>query len=258
MALISIPTPTYEAAPWYIQFAKDFFSMMPAGIGITVIVLAALGYLLRDKLKELAEHLLDMIIGRLRGTSKQPISASELARKGKKKVILDQAAERARLDFRCEHISVYGCQNGVYLRSGEGIDKFLMLSEQARPGIQRHMDEGEQLLLASDVPYLTQALETQPYQLLWAGRCDDWKINKMMGERGYTSSIAAYISRPSKPGSPQKDVIGMYVLSWTDCEVYRADQASTLPASHDGPTRLIDDEMSELLLSYASEFSWLV
>jgi hypothetical protein len=248
----------YEPAPWYVQFVKDFLAMMPAGIAFFLICVFLLGYLLRDKWKELAESLYDGITARLRHSSKQPVSASELARKGKKKVLRDQAAERARLAFKCEHISVYGCQNGVYLRSGDGIDKFLLLSEAAKPGLPRHEDSGEVMLMADDIPYLTQALEGQPFLLLWANRCDDWKINKLMSERGYSSSIAVYISRPMKAGVREQGVIGMFVLSWTDCEVYRQDQSTTLPQSHNGPVRLIDAALEELIQEYKHEFSYLV
>lgn len=252
------PAPTYEPAPWYVLFARDFFSMMPAGIAFFLIVLSALIWLLKDKLRELLASGVDFIVDRLKGSSKQPVSAAELARKGKKKVLRDQAAERARLAFKCEHISVYGCQNGVYLRSGDGIDKFLLLSEAAKPGLPRHEDSGEVMLMADDIPYLTQALEGQSFLLLWANRCDDWKINKLMNDRGYTSSIAVYISRPMKAGAREQGVIGMFVLSWTDCEVYRQDQSGSLPQAHNGPFRLIDAELEELIQEYKHEFSYLV
>jgi len=61
-----------------------------------------------------------------------------------------------------------------------------------------------------------------------------------------------------KAGAREQGVIGMFVLSWTDTEVYRQDQASSLPQAHHGPVRLIDGEMEELIQEYKHEFSYLV
>jgi hypothetical protein len=250
VTLLSTAT-AYEPAPWYVAWLER----LPFPVVFVVALVAVLCWLLRAKFEKLATELFDGFSDRLKRSSKEPASAAEMARKAKKAVILEQAAERLRLKIDCDHVSVYGCQNGEYLRSGDGIDKFVMQAEAVEDGLGRYMDT-ERIVFAQDIPRTVLALESQPYLLLWAGHSDDWKVNKMMKERGYDSSVAVFISRPIKTRGGEPGVIGMYVLSWFDCQIYRPDQASTLPASHKGPTRLLDGAIEALLHEYAQEFSY--
>ncbi|MDJ0367376.1 hypothetical protein QMK33_19685 [Hymenobacter sp. H14-R3] len=245
------PPITYDPAPWYVHWLET----MPVSVVIVLGILAFFAWLLKKPVEEFASKLFDQLTDRLKRSSKEPASGADLVRKAKKAIILEQAAEALRVRVDCDHVSVYGCQNGEYLRSGEGIDKFVMQAEAVEQGLPRYMDT-ERMVFAQDIPRTITALELQPYLLLWAERCDDWKVNKMMQERGYDSSIAVFVRRPIKPGSPEMGIIGMYVLSWRDCEVYRPDQASTLPKSHQGPTRLLDSDMEHLLQEYANKFSY--
>jgi hypothetical protein len=254
MLLVAPPVITYEPAPWYVHWLE----VMPISVIVVLAILAAFAWLLKKPIEEFAGKLFDMLTERLKRSSKQPVSSEELARKAMKAVRLEQKAESLRLKIGCDHVSVYGCQNGEYLRSGEGIDKFVMQAEAVEEGLARYMDT-ERIVFAQDIPRTVNVLSLeppQPYLLLWAERCDDWKVNKMMKERGYTSSIAVFVRRPLKPGDTARGVIGMYVLSWRDCEIYREDQASTLPKAHHGPTRLLDEHMEHLLQDYANEFSY--
>ena len=251
MLLLATPAATYDPAPWYVRWLET----MPVSVVVVLGILAFFAWLLKKPVEEFAAKLFDQLADRIKRTSKEPASGADLARKARKAVILEQAAERLRLKIDCDHVSVYGCQNGEYLRSGEGIDKFVMQAEAVDDGLPRYMDT-ERMVFAQDIPRTIMALEAQPYLLLWAERCDDWKVNKMMKERGYDSSIAVFVRRPIRERPSEMGIIGMYVLSWRDCEVYRPDQASSLPASHKGPTRLLDKDMELLLQEYANEFSY--
>ena len=251
MATPSSPAITYEAAPWYVHWLET----MPVSVVILLGILACFAWLLKKPVEAFAARLFDQLSDRLKRTSQEPASAADLARKARKAIVLEQAAEALRLRIRCDHVEVYGCQNGEYLRSGEGIDKFVMQAEAVAPGMARYMDT-ERVVFAQDIPRTIMALEVQPYLLLWAERCDDWKINKLMQERGYDSSLAVFVRRPVKAGSTELGVIGMYLLSWFDCEIYRPDQADALPKNHQGPTRLLDHEMEALLQEYANMFSY--
>ncbi|MGI4862755.1 MAG: hypothetical protein ACRYFZ_02455 [Janthinobacterium lividum] len=250
--LLTLPVATaYDPAPWYVRWLE----VMPVSVVIVLGILAFFGWLLKEPFQKFASGLFEQFADRLKRSSKEPASGIDLARKARKAIILEQAAEALRVRIRCDHVSVYGCQNGEYLRSGEGIDKFVMQAEAVEIGLPRYMDT-ERVVFAQDIPRTIMALEAQDYLLLWSERCDDWKVNKMMQERGYDSSIAVFVRRPIKAGSVELGIIGMYVLSWRDCEIYRPDQASTLPAQHQGPTRLLDTEMEHLLQEYANTFSY--
>jgi hypothetical protein len=228
---------------------------MPGWILVSGLVVAGVLWLLKKPIEEFASKLFDQFAERIKRTSKEPASAADLARKARKAVVLEQAAERLRLKIDCDSVNVYGCQNGEYLRSGEGIDKFSMQAEAVDDGLPRYMDT-ERIIFAQDIPRTVLALENQPFLLLWGERCDDWKLNKMMKERGYDSSIAVFVRRPIRDKPGELGIIGMFVVNWRDCEIYRADQASTLPAAHQGPTRLLDKNMEHLLQEYANEFSY--
>ncbi|MGY3091073.1 hypothetical protein ACVWYF_004137 [Hymenobacter sp. UYAg731] len=250
LLLVAAPASAYSPAPWYVHWLET----MPGWLLLTAAVVAGVAWLLKKPIEEAASKLIEQFADRMKRTSKEPASGTELARKARKAVVLEQAAERLRLEIACDHVSVYGCQNGEYLRSGEGIDKFVMQAEAVdRPPY--YMDT-ERVVFAQDIPRTVLALESQPYLLLWAERCDDWKVNKMMKERGYDSSIAVFIRRPIKASGNEMGVIGMYVLSWHDVEVYRPDQADALPRAHKGPTRLLDAALETLLHRFALEFSY--
>jgi hypothetical protein len=252
MLLLATPV-TYEPAPFWGRYLET----MPGWLLLTGGVVALVLWLLKKPIEEFAAKLGEQLVDRVKRTSKEPASGADLVRKARKAIILEQAAERLRLMADCDHVSVYGCQNGEYLRSGEGIDKFVMQAEAVDEGLPRYMDT-ERIVFAQDIPRTITALELQPYLLLWAARCDDWKVNKMMKERGYDSSIAVFVRRPIKnnKGETELGIIGMYVVSWRDCEVYRPDQANSLPKNHKGPTRLLDKEMEQLLQDYANQFSY--
>jgi hypothetical protein len=241
----------YLPAPWYMRWLEA----MPLWALVLTGCVATLLYLLKKPVETFVAKLFDEFTERLKRSSKEPASAADLARKARKAVVLEQAAEKLRVKIDCDHVSVYGCQNGEYLRSGEGIDKFVMQAEATEGDHGRYMDV-ERVVFAQDIPRTVLALEEQPYLLLWERHCDDWKVNKLMKERGYTSSIAVFIRRPLRPGSSEMGVIGMYVLSWYTCEVYRPDQASALPATHSGPQRLLDEPLEQMLRDYAQEFSF--
>jgi hypothetical protein len=228
---------------------------MPVGVLVSVVILLAMGWLLKEPLQGFITKLLDTFVERIKRTSKEPASAEDLRRKANKAVILEQTAERLRLELNCDHVEVYGCQNGEYLRSGEGVDKFVMQAEAPRPGDPRYMDV-ERMLFATDLPRLILALESQPYLLLWQARCDDWKANKLMAERDYNSTLAVFLRRPLKAGKDETGVIGMVLVSWRETELFRADQSGCLPQSHHGPTRQIDAPLEQILLTYAREFSY--
>lgn len=242
---------TYDSAPWYVRWLET----MPVSVVIICGILAFFGWLLKEPFQKFAQSLFDQFAERIKRTSKEPASGADLARKARKAVVLEQTAERLRLTIDCDTVNVYGCQNGEYLRSGEGIDKFSMQAEAVDEGLPRYMDT-ERIIFAQDIPRTVLALENQPFLLLWAGRCDDWKVNKLMKERGYDSSIAVFVRRPIRDKPGEMGIIGMFLVNWRDCEVYRPDQASSLPASHHGPTRLLDKQMEHLLQEYANEFSY--
>ena len=251
MLLLAATPLTYDAAPWYVRWLES----LPGWLLLTGLVVAGVLWLLKKPIEGFAAKLFDMLTERLKRSSKEPASATDLARKARKAIIIEQTAERLRVETECDHVSVYGCQNGEYLRSGDGIDKFVMQAEASRPGDPRYMDT-ERIVFANDIPRTVQALAIEPYLLLWRGRCDDWKVDKMMTERDYVSSIVVFLRRPLKLEGKEEGVIGMYVLSWRRCEVYRPDQAQTLPKTHTGPTRLLDEEMERMLADYAREFSF--
>ena len=254
-ALVLAATPAaatvYAPTPWFVRWLET----MPVSVVIILGILAFFGWLLKKPVEEFATKLFEQFAERIKRSSKEPASGADLVRKARKAIILEQAAEALRVRIACDHVSVYGCQNGEYLRSGEGIDKFVMQAEAVDVGLPRYMDT-ERIVFAQDIPRTITALEIQPYLLLWATRCDDWKVNKMMDERGYDSSIAVFIRRPIKANANELGIIGLFVLSWRDCEVYRPDQADALPKTHTGPTRLLDREMEGLLHEYANTFSY--
>ncbi|RFP63484.1 hypothetical protein D0N36_19280, partial [Hymenobacter lapidiphilus] len=76
---------------------------------------------------------------------------------------------------------------------------------------------------------------------------DDWKANKLMAERGYQSALAVFVRRPG-------GVIGLYVLSWREMELVRADQ---IP-DPDVPVRPLDGVLEQRLNLYATELSYLM
>jgi hypothetical protein len=253
--LLQTQSTAFEPAPWYMKYTVGMPLWVVLVCGVVVLLLVLLAWLLKRPVETFAAQLFDQFTERLKRSSKEPASAADMARKAKKAVVLEQAAERLRLRIVCDHVSVYGCQNGEYLRSGEGIDKFVMQAEATEGDHGRYMDV-ERVVFAQDIPRTVLALEAQPYLLLWAARCDDWKVNKLMKERGYASSIAVFIRRPLKPGSAEMGIIGMCVLSWHLCEIYRPDQANALPKDHTGPVRLLDGQMEQLLQDFAQEFSF--
>lgn len=241
----------YAPAPWFVRWLEA----MPLWLLLLTACVGMLLWLLKKPVEGFVAKLFDEFTERIKRSSKEPASPVDLARKARKAVVLEQTAERLRLKISCDHVSVYGCQNGEYLRSGEGIDKFVMQAEATEGDWGRYMDM-ERVIFAQDIPRTVLALESQPYLLLWARRCDDWKVNKLMKERGYESSIALFVRRPLKLGQPELGIIGLVVLSWLGCEIYRPDQANALPAAHHGPTRLLDTEMEQLLQDYADELSY--
>lgn len=243
---------TYLPAPWYVKWAET----MPGWLLLTGLVVAAVMWLLKKPIETAVGVWIEQFAERMKRTSKEPASAADLSRKARKAVILEQAAEALRVRIACDHVSVYGCQNGEYLRSGEGIDKFVMQAEAtAATAAPRYMDT-ERVVFANDIPRTVLALEAMPYLLLWTGHCDDWKVNKMMQERGYASSVAVFIRRPTKGGGSELGVIGMFVLSWSHCTLYRPDHADSLPAATSAHARLLDGAMETLLADYASQFSY--
>lgn len=137
MFLPATPVPTtYDAAPWWVRWLET----MPVSVLIVCGILAFFGWLLKEPFQKFASSLFDQFAERVKRTSKEPASGADLARKARKAVILEQAAERLRLRIDCDHVSVYRCQNGEYLRSGEGIDKFVMQAEAVDEGLPRYMD----------------------------------------------------------------------------------------------------------------------
>lgn len=241
----------YAPAPWYFRWAEN----MPVHVVVGMAVVVGVGWLIKEPLQAFVTKLLDAFVERIKRSSKEPASAEDLRRKANKAVVLEQTAERLRLELNCDHVEVYGCQNGEYLRSGEGVDKFVMQAEAPRPGDPRYMDV-ERMLFATDLPRLILALDGQSYLLLWQGRCDDWKANKLMAERDYNSTLAVFLRRPLKPGAPETGVIGLVLVSWRETELYRPDQSGCLPRAHQGPIRQIDTALEQLLLGYAREFSY--
>lgn len=252
-AMFLLANPTYEPAPWYIAWLET----MPASVLIILGILAFFAWLLKDPFKAWVADLFALLTESSKRSSKTPASGADLARKAQKAIVLEQAAERLRLAVECDHVSVYGIQNGEYLRSGEGIDKFVMQAEAVDDGLPRYMDT-ERLVFANDIPRTVLALENQPHLLLWAKHCDDWKVNKLMQERGYDSCVAVFVRRPirnPKPDGPKEGVIGLFVVSWRDCLLYRPDQEAHLPKGH-AHTRLIDAALERLLAEYADTFSY--
>lgn len=223
---------------------------MPAWVAFSLLGVYAIFLISKKPLENFVQQVLESFAQRMRQSSKTP--ATELARKARKAVVLEQTAERQRISLSCDHVSVYAVQNGEYLRTGEGIDKFVMQAEASQPGDPRYMDV-ERMIYAQDIPRTVLALDGQPYLLLWPERSDDWKVNKLMKERDYASSIAVFIRRPMPGGG--MGVIGMYVVSWRECEVYRPDQ-TPLPAHHRGPIRLLDPGFEKDLAAYALEYSY--
>jgi hypothetical protein len=241
----------YAPAPWFFRWAEN----LPLHVVVGLAVVFGVAWLVKEPLQAFITKVLDGFVERIKRSSKEPASAEDLKRKAQKAVVLEQAAERLRIELNCDHVEVYGCQNGEYLRSGEGVDKFVMQAEAPKPGDPRYMDM-ERMLFASDLPRLILALESQPYLLLWQNRCDDWKANKLMVERNYNSTLAVFLRRPLKPGAAETGIIGLVLVSWRDTELFRPDQSGCLPASHHGPIRQIDTELEQHLLSYAREFSY--
>lgn len=241
----------YAPAPWFLRWAES----LPVHVVVGLAIVAALAWLLKEPFQKLVVFGGEQLIERIKRSSKEPASAEDLKRKAQKAVVLEQAAERLRIELNCDHVEVYGCQNGEYLRSGEGVDKFVMQAEAPKPGDPRYMDV-ERMLFASDLPRLILALESQPYLLLWQNRCDDWKANKLMVERAYISTLAVFLRRPLKAGTAETGIIGLVLVSWRDTELFRPDQSGCLPANHHGPIRQIDTDLEQHLLSYAREFSY--
>ncbi|RFP63330.1 hypothetical protein D0N36_20005, partial [Hymenobacter lapidiphilus] len=149
------------------------------------------------------------LLKRQQEARKQP--STHLAANSRKAVVLEQTAERMRVEAGCDHVSIYAVQNGEYLRTGDSVEKFVMQAEASRTGDPRYMDT-ERVIYAQDIPRLVLVLVQQAYALLWRGRCDDWKANKLMAERGYQSALAVFVRRPG-------GVIGLYVLSWREMEL---------------------------------------
>lgn len=260
MSLLALlpPTEAYEPAPWYVRWLET----MPAGLAIGLLFVALVAWLLKKPVEGLVAKLFDQFTERIKRSSKEPASAMELARKARKAIILEQKTEALRIEMECDHVSVYGCQNGVYLRSGEGIDKFVMLAEAGRPGDPRYMDT-ERIVFAQDIPRTLLALESAPYLLLWSEHSDDWKVNKIMRERDYTSSLALLIFRPIKHpnGEMKPGVIGLVVMSWRTHLLYRPDQARSLPRDppppgKPHPARLITADTEALMKSYAADYGY--
>lgn len=219
----------------------------------TVIALILYGVylIIREPAKTFMQSLFDQLALRMKTPSKQP--ATELGGKARKGMMLDQITLRLRLDSGCDHVELYAIQNGEYLRTSEGIEKFFMVSEAPQPGDPYYMDT-ERILYASDIKALVAVLDTgQPYVLLWHSKCDDWKANKLMSDRDYNSSIYAFVRRGATKANPA-GVIGMFSLNWRRAEIYRPDQVP-LP-THDGPVRLLDAELEQLVHEYALEFSY--
>ncbi|MBX0290950.1 hypothetical protein K3G63_10900 [Hymenobacter sp. HSC-4F20] len=210
------------------------------------ILLGAYGVYLvaKEPVKNFLQSYLDSILKRQQEARKQP--SVHLVPNSRKAIILEQTAERLRLESGCDHVSLYAVQNGEYLRTGDSVEKFVMQAEAARPGDARYMDT-ERILFAQDVPRLILVLEQQAYALLWHNRCDDWKSNKIMAERDYQSAIAVFVRRPG-------GVIGLYVLNWRETELVRPDQTPDPQV----PTRPLDAALEQLLKEYASEFSYLM
>lgn len=251
MLLLQTLPAKYAPAPWYFRWAES----LPVHVLVGLAILFVLGWLLKEPFQKLFLFGGELLIERIKRSSKEPASAEDLKRKANKAVVLEQAAERLRLELNCDHVEVYGCQNGEYLRSGEGVDKFVMQAEAPKPGDPRYMDI-ERMLFATDLPRLILALESQPYLLLWQGKHDDWKVNKLMAERDYNSTLAVFLRRPLKPGQSETGIIGLVLVSWRETELYRPDQSGCLPSTHHGPVRQIDAPLEQLLLGYAREFSY--
>lgn len=253
--LLTLPAADFEPAPWYVRYAQQ----MPLGVLLGGAGIFALLWLLKKPAEAFVTALFDQLVDRIKASSKAPVSAADLARKARKALQLEVSAERLRLESRCDNVSVYGCQNGEYLRSGEGIDKFVMQAEASRPGDPRYMDT-ERQIFAQDIPRTVAALSLPgtAYLLFWSEHCDDWKVNKLMRERDYASSIVIFLRRPLKPGVTDVGIIGMMVLNWRSTLVYRPDQAEHLPHGHPWPTRMLDADLERLMNAYLAEFSYIM
>ena len=120
-------------------------------------------------------------------------------------------AEQMRLLTACDHVEVYGATNGEYLRSGDSIEKFIMVGESASRGEPRFID-CEGLIYSHNIPFLVNVVCHTDYALMWPEQCEDESFNRIMRERGYSTSLAVLIT-VTAPKHGQY-VLGMFVLNW--------------------------------------------
>ncbi|GAA4393642.1 hypothetical protein [Hymenobacter koreensis] len=219
----------------------EWLQKLPVWLGLGMLVLWMVFQLVREPLQKAASQFIEHLTRRLLQARKEP-NTQQLVNNSRKAILLEQTAERMRIELDCDHVSVYAVQNGEYLRTGDSVEKLVMIAEASRPGDPRYM-EVERIIYAQSIPRLLMVAVMEPFVLLWQGKCDDWKMNQLMTERDYASCLAVCIRRPN-------GVIGMFKASWRDKEVYRADHAP-----HTGD-RLLDDEMRLMLHDFALELSY--
>lgn len=152
----------------------------------------------------------------------------------------------------CDHVSVYAAANGQYLKSGDSIEKFIMQAEAAAPGEPRYMDV-EPLIYANQLPHLISKIFIAEYVLLWPNQCDDEKCNKLMRQRGYSSSIAMLVTVPAPHG---RFVLGMVVLNWKQLILHPI--KSQLPEKHSPFETYVTLEMQQAITKFKLESSDLL
>lgn len=152
----------------------------------------------------------------------------------------------------CDHVSIYAAANGEYLKSGDSIEKFILQAEACDRGEPRYMDS-EPLVYANQVPYLISKMFIADYVLLWSNQCEDERCNRIMRQRGYSTSIVMLITVPAPQG---RFVLGMAVLNWKQLILHPT--KSQLPEQHSGFETYVTLEMQQAITRFKLEVSDLL
>jgi hypothetical protein len=128
-----------------------------------------------------------------------------LAQKQKR---LDRVADRACVWSGADHSAVWQFSNGSYFSNLDSIQKMSMTGEGVESELVRRWQMESQNLPTVVYSDLIERVSTQSHVWLYRDECEDYEMNKMMRQRGYSCTLAVLLE------GNKHAWLGMMLISW--------------------------------------------
>lgn len=140
-------------------------------------------------------------------TNRQQAKQSHPLYLADKQISLDVAADRACVWAGAAHVSIYQFSNGQYFTNGDSIQKISMVGEATESNLVGRWRLVSQNLPTSAFPYLMRAVQ-QGHTWLYRDECEDYELNRLMRERGYSSAVAVLLR------GQKESWLGLLIVAW--------------------------------------------